>query len=119
MNLYIINFAGLIVIEMIVLWFWASKPKAIHTEGEAPIDIIVDGGVYTPARIEVDAGKAVTLRFLRKDPNPCAEKVMFDDLAIARDLPVGEAVEVTLNPEAGEYEFTCQMKMYRGALVVR
>lgn len=31
------------------------------------IDVIVDAGVYVPARIEVVAGKPVTLRFLHKD----------------------------------------------------
>jgi plastocyanin domain-containing protein len=84
------------------------------------IDVIVEGWVHTSARIEVAAGQPVRLRFLSKDPSPCAQKVLFDDLGVAADLPVGQPVELTLTPnEAGEYAFTCQMQMYRGTLVVR
>jgi len=115
----LVNIAGMLVIGLIVWWFWLSKPKT-QRAASGVIDIIVDGGVYTPARIEVVAGQPVTLRFLRKDPSPCAEKVLFDDLGIAADLPIGQPVELTLTPkEAGEYAFTCQMQMYRGAVVVR
>jgi plastocyanin domain-containing protein len=60
------------------------------------------------------------LRFLRKDASPCAEKVLFDDLGISADLPVDDTRDVVVAPDqAGEYEFTCQMRMYRGSLVAR
>ena len=113
------NIVGLVCIGLIVWWFWLSKPKA-QRAASGVIDILVDGGVYTPARIEVVAGQPVILRFLRKDPSPCAEKVLFDDLGIAADLPIGQPVELTITPrKAGEYAFTCQMQMYRGTLVVK
>lgn len=114
-----VNIAGILVIGLIVWWFWFSKPKALQA-ASGVIDVLVEGGVYTPARIEVAAGQPVRLRFLRKDPSPCAEKVLFDDLGIAADLPIGQPVELTISPKAsGEYAFTCQMQMYRGTLVVR
>jgi len=114
-----VNIAGLVLIGLIVWWFWRSKPKARHAAGGV-IDVLVEGGVYTPARIEVAAGQPVTLRFLRKDPSPCAEKVLFDDLGVSADLPIGQPVVLTLTPnEAGEHAFTCQMQMYRGTLVVK
>jgi plastocyanin domain-containing protein len=114
-----VNLAGLVLIGLIVWWFWLSKPKAQRATSRV-VDVLVDGGVYTPARIEVTAGRPVTLRFLRKDPSPCAEKVLFDELGVSADLPLGEAVFVFLPPpKAGEYAFTCQMQMYRGTLVVR
>jgi len=116
---WFINIAGVLVIGLVVWWFWLSKPKTQRAVSDV-IEIVVDGGVYSPARIEVAAGQPVRLRFLRKDPSPCAEKVLFDDLGIAADLPVGQPVELTITPkESGEYAFTCQMQMYRGALVVR
>jgi plastocyanin domain-containing protein len=115
----IVNLVGLVLIGLIVWWFWLSKPRA-QRAASGVIDVIVDGGVYTPARIEAAAGQPLHLRFLRKDPSPCAEKVLFDDLGIAADLPVGQPVEITVTPkQAGEYAFTCQMRMYRGTLVVR
>lgn len=119
MNLILVNLAGLVLIGLIVWWFWRSKPKSQRATSGV-IDVIVDAGVYTPARIEVTAGQPVTLRFLRKDPSPCAEKVLFDALGIAADLPIGQPVELTISSQAaGEYAFTCQMQMYRGTLVVK
>lgn len=119
MSVWIVDVAGLLAIGLIVWWFWLSKPKAQRATSDV-IEIVVDAGVYTPGRIEVVAGKPVRLRFLRKDASPCAEKVLFDDLGIAADLPLGQPVEITVTPkQPGEYAFTCQMQMYRGALVVR
>jgi plastocyanin domain-containing protein len=119
-NLAAINAGAIAVIALIVWWFWLSSPRARRESGSAPIDILVDNGVYTPARIEVPAGQPVVLRFLRKDPSPCAEKVLFDDLSVAADLPVDKPTEVEIAAaEPGEHEFTCQMHMYRGTLVVR
>ena len=120
MNIAIINLAGIACIALIVWWFWLSKPLARQVRGEAVIEILVDDGVYTPARIEVLAAQPVTLRFIRKDPSPCAEKVVFDDFGVTADLPVGKPEDVTVIPaKPGEYEFTCQMRMYRGTLVAR
>lgn len=120
MNPWIINLAGVVVIGLIVWWFWFSRPKARRVSGTGPIEIIVENGVYTPARIEVAAGQPVTLRFVRKDPSPCAEKALFDSLGVNADLPIDKPVEVIVTPpQPGEYEFTCQMRMYRGALVAR
>lgn len=120
MDMIVINLGGLALIGLIVWWFWLSRPRARHVSGAGPIEIIVDNGVYTPARIEVPAGQPVMLRFVRKDASPCAEKVLFDDLDINADLPLGKPKDVTVTPpRPGEYEFTCQMRMYRGTLVVR
>jgi plastocyanin domain-containing protein len=120
MSDWTIDVAGLALIGLIVWWFWLYRPQAARAGGSQPIEILVSDGVYTPARIEVAAGKPVTLRFLRKDPSPCAEKALFDSLGVSADLPVGKPLEVTVTPpQAGEYEFTCQMRMYRGKLIAR
>lgn len=119
MSAWAVNVAGLVLIGLIVWWFWLSKPRA-QRAASAVVDVIVDGGVYTPARIEVAVGRPITLRFLRKDPSPCAEKVLFDALGVSADLPIDQPVELTVTPAAaGEYAFTCQMQMYRGTLVAR
>ena len=120
MTAWTINLAGLGLIGLIVWWFWRYRPKAERAGGTQPFEITVADGVYTPARIEVPAGKPVTLRFIRKDPSPCAEKVLFDGLGVSADLPIGKPTDVIVTPpQPGEYEFTCQMRMYRGALVAR
>lgn len=114
----IVNLVGLSLIALIVWWFWIKKPQTLKASSDE-IKIIVENGVYTPSNIEVKLGKSVKLTFIRKDPSPCAEKVLFDELGISLDLPVDKPVSVTLTPEqTGEYAFTCQMKMYVGSLVV-
>lgn len=119
-NLLVINSASLLTIGLIIWWFWLSKTKARSESGTKPIEIIVDQGVYTPSRIEVPVGRPIILRFLRKDPSPCAEKVIIEAFNIAADLPVGEATDVVIIPKnPGEFEFTCQMQMYRGQLIAR
>jgi plastocyanin domain-containing protein len=115
----VVNALAIAAAAFIVWWFWLSKPKSARAQSGI-IEILVDNGVYTPARIEVPAGQPVTLRFIRKDASPCAEKVLFNDFSLGRDLPLNTPVDITLTPEApGEYAFTCQMQMYRGALVVK
>ena len=118
MQTLVVNVAGLALICLIVWWFWLSQPKARQVADDV-VDILVEDGVYSPSRIEVPAGRKIRLRFLRQDASPCAEKVLFDELGISADLALGQVTEVDVDAsEAGEYEFTCQMRMYRGQLVV-
>ena len=119
MAVMLVNVAGLAFIALIVWWFWLSRPAARRADAE-PVTVVVEDGVYSPARIEVPRGQPVVLRFLRKDPSPCAAKVIFADLDVSAELPIGEERELRLEPpQAGEYEFTCEMHMYRGSLLVK
>lgn len=113
----LVNLAGLGAIAFIVWWFWRARPRAVAPAADRPIEVVVESGVYAPAAIRVPAGRPVTLRFLRKDPSPCAAEVRFDALGVAAELPVGTPRDVTVTaPAPGDYEFTCQMRMYRGVL---
>ena len=115
---WIINLIGLILILVIIGWFWLSKPRAARQTAEI-VEVTVDNGVYTPAHIQVDQGSPLTLRFIRKDANPCAEKVIFTDLNIAADLPIDKPIDLHIpTDKAGSFDFTCQMQMYRGKLTV-
>lgn len=113
-----INLLGLLLIALIVWWFWIYQPKAIFANNNTAT-VIVDSGSYEPSRIQLTAGKSTTLRFLRKDASPCAETVIFENLGISEELPLNRAKDISIPPlGVGEYSFTCQMKMYRGELVV-
>lgn len=115
----LINVSGLMLIAAIVWWFWLSDPEAKRINDQL-IEILVEDGVYAPARIEIPANQSVTLRFLRKDASPCAEKVIFEQLDKSLELALSQPTELTLSiAEAGEYAFTCEMQMYRGSLIVR
>lgn len=113
-----INIAGLLLIVLIVWWFWVYKPaSASVTKNE--VVIVVENGVYQPARIKLPVNESVTLQFLRKDPSPCAEMVVIPDLEISETLPLNKPKTIQLPVlTAGEYTFHCQMKMYTGVLIV-
>ena len=114
----VINLLGLVLIGVIIWWFWLAKTQSVKANSQ-PIDILVNDGVYQPAHIEAVVGQPLTLRFLRKDPSLCAEKVIFADFDISADLPVDEYKELLIMPDKkGEFAFTCQMQMYRGTLLV-
>lgn len=116
----LINVSGLILIVAIIWWFWLSSVKAKTIDNSQLIEILVQDGVYSPARIEVSANKKFTLRFIRKDASPCAEKVLFEGIDKNLVLPLGQPVEIELSlPTSGEFAFTCEMQMYRGSLLVK
>jgi len=112
-----VNGLGLLFVVGIVWWFWLSHSGSV-VSGNI-IEIKVKDGIYQPANIEVKADQPLTLRFIREDATPCAEIVTFSELNISKSLPLDQGVDIEIrvkNP--GTYEFTCQMGMYRGKLVV-
>ena len=118
MTTLLFNLSGLLLIAFIVWWFFLAKPKAKKVVNDT-IDIIVKDGIYSPALIEAKQGSMLHLRFIREDTTPCSEIVVFDDFDVSAELPVNTPYEITLNlKEKGEFDFTCQMQMYRGKLVV-
>ncbi len=115
----IINLAGLLLIALIIWWFWLKHTRAEKVEANSVVEIKVKDGVYQPARIQVKVGQPVTLRFIREDASPCASMVVFGQFEVSGQLAVNKPTDIVLTPKAkGEFEFTCQMGMYRGKLIV-
>lgn len=121
----IINVIGLGLIGLVVWWFWLYKPnnhisKLANIKTGNIIEVLVKDGVYTPTYIYVEPNHPITLRFIRKDASPCAEIVNFTSLNISRQLPLDNPIDINIKIEKiGEYEFTCQMGMYRGKLIAK
>lgn len=117
----LLNALGLAVIVWIVWYFWLSEKKGVRAATAGGIQeafVRVKGG-YDPDTIVVESGRAVRLHFNRQETAACSERVEFRDFGISRYLPAGERVTIELPaPSPGEYEFTCQMGMLRGRLVV-
>lgn len=115
----LVNLSGILLITAIVWWFWMSTAEA-KKAGQQVIDILVQDGVYSPARIEVPLNQPFTLRFTRQDASPCAEKVIFAELEKTIELALKQPTEIEMTlPQPGEYVFTCDMQMYRGSLLVK
>lgn len=113
---------GLILIGGIAWFFWGPRKSgtraAITSSGYQEAMILVKGG-YTPDVIVVQHGKPVRFNFRREETAACSEMVVFSNFGKSARLPTGETVPVEFLPEKpGEYEFTCQMGMLRGKLIV-
>lgn len=118
-DIILVNLIALLLIIFVLWWFFGSKTKAKRMDANLPITILVKDGVYQPARIAVPAGKEIKLQFVRSDAAPCAEYVVFSKLNTSYRLPLNQKVEVTLPPlSESELDFTCQMGMYRGKIIV-
>lgn len=113
---------GLALIAGIAWFFWGPRRGGVRlsvaSSGYQEAMVLVKGG-YTPDLIIVEHGKPVRLNFRREEDAACSEMVIFADFGKSAHLPQGETVPVEFLPERpGEYEFSCQMGMFRGKLVV-
>ncbi len=121
MDKIIITAAGISTIAWIIWFFLFSKKEAFKasvTSGVQEVMIKVKGG-YNPDLIIAKAGKPLRLRFTREEDSSCTEMVVFGAFNKSAKLPPYEEVIVDLLPEKpGEYEFSCQMGMIRGKLIV-
>jgi plastocyanin domain-containing protein len=116
----LVNTIGILLVGLIIWWFWIYQSRGASTKMDNLIEIKVKDGVYQPAHIEAEINHPIILRFIREDASPCAESVVFGSLNISKQLPLHEPVDISLNiKKPGEYEFTCQMGMYRGKLTVK
>ncbi|WP_111978743.1 cupredoxin domain-containing protein [Algibacillus agarilyticus] len=114
----IVNILGVALIALIVWWFWLYKPVRTVVD-KSEIIIEVNGGVYSPASIQVPANQPFSLKFLREDQSPCSETLLIPSLDVSEQLKLGEITQINFtNLTPGEYVFHCQMQMYRGVLLV-
>lgn len=95
-----------------------SAPVAeVQTKG--PV-VEITGSGYKPDSVTAEAGKPVTITFVRRTEATCGTEVVFPDLKIEKPLPLNKPVEVTITPvKSGDLRFTCGMDMLRGKVVVR
>lgn len=96
----------------------ASAMSSNVASSAQPAHIVVKNG-YFPSRLEVPAGKPVTLELTREDRSGCTREIVFPTLGITRLLPTGANVriEIPASPE-GVIPFHCGMDMVRGEIVV-
>jgi hypothetical protein len=97
-----------------------ATPKPVPLIPAGAIAIRVTQHGYDPAKLEIPAGRAVTLAITRDGAPNCGSEIVFPVLAIRRKLPLGETVLVTLPAQPkSEIGFSCGIGMYRGMLVAR
>jgi len=118
----LVDVIGLGLIAFIVWFFWLVKAKGMRagvTGGGYQEQMVLVKGGYTPDVIVVEAGKPVRLNFVRQESASCSEMVLLPAFNKSAKLPEGETVPVEFLPkDRGEYEFACQMGMFRGKVIV-
>ncbi len=119
---FLVTVGGIALSFLVAWYFWFSKKKiaraALTGSGAQEALIVVKGG-YTPDLLVVQAGKPVRLKFNRQESAVCSEMVLFPDFDKSAKLPEGETVVIEFTPgKPGEYDFACQMGMFRGKLIV-
>ena len=118
----LVDVLGLGLIGFIVWFFWlvrASGVRAAVTSGGYQEQMVLVKGGYTPDVIVVESGRPVRLNFVRQESASCSEMVLLPAFNRSAQLPEGKTVAVEFLPkERGEFEFSCQMGMFRGKLIV-
>lgn len=118
----VVDLIGLGLIAFIVWFFWLKKAAGVRaalTSGGYQEQMVLVKGGYTPDVIVVDHGKPVRLNFIRQESAACSEMVLLPAFNKSAKLPEGETVPIEFMPSTpGEYEFSCQMGMFRGKILV-
>ena len=87
-------------------------------DGTQEVRVVVDRG-YAPSRIDLEAGVPTTLRFERREDDPCTEMLVSELWPSAHRLVAHGETPIRFTPERpGRFVFTCGMGMYSGELVV-
>ena len=118
----LVTVAGLAAAAFVAWFFWLKRTPGVRastvSDGYQEQMILVKGG-YTPDTIRVSAGRPVRLLFRREETAACSEQVVLADFGRSAQLPTGTVVPIEFMPgDPGEHEFTCQMGMIRGRIVV-
>jgi plastocyanin domain-containing protein len=122
---WIVVAAGLAAAAWVNWYFFLADRgivRAVAAAGSGPgaaqqVDIVIRGA-YSPATIQVAAGRPVRLVFDRQETASCSEEVVFPAFGVRKFLPAHEKTTVEVTPPTpGSYEFTCGMGMLHGRLI--
>jgi plastocyanin domain-containing protein len=84
------------------------------------VKISVGAHGFDPSAITVARGENVTMEFTRTEEKTCADKVVFPDIGISKDLPLNKPVAINVpTDQARRLTFQCGMGMYRSAVLVQ
>jgi plastocyanin domain-containing protein len=95
----------------------AEARAGMGADGVQEIAIASERGEWTPNVLRARAGVPLRLRVDVRDAHACATRVLVPDLKLDLALPArGEAALVIPAAPAGDYLFTCEMRMVKGVI---
>ncbi len=81
--------------------------------------IIVSKNGFTPQTISYKANNPLKLAFYRADKENCVDGIVFKDLNIKKDLPVGKVVLVDIpTDKKGEFNYSCNDGKLEGSITI-
>ncbi len=88
---------------------------AVAEDGKITIRATQSG--FEPSAIEAPTGEELTLEFVRDIEETCMDNVKFSALDLHEDIPLDEALTVTVTPEEGDaIEFACDHGMGKSTI---
>ena len=97
-----------------------GSPKPVVAASGAVIPVAADERGFTPAAVETQQGSKLTLRFTRTTDATCADKVVFPEAGIEKDLPLNKPVDVEVpTGKARTLGFQCGMGMFKASVLIR
>lgn len=111
------RFALTSAVGVLVLAAFAAGCGGGGVKERVTVEVTNEG--FVPKEIAAKVGQPITLVVTRKTDMTCAKQIIFADLGVEKELPMNEAVEVTVTPtKSGDLRFACSMDMIAGKLVV-
>lgn len=121
---------SLVASALVVLAFAAHSPAEAQTATKKPTQqvpkpavqkatVVINGG-YSPATLNVTAGRPVEITFVRKSAAGCDGELVIPGLKVNKALKQGEKTVVRFTPKKGQtVAFACGMNMYKGQVVAK
>jgi plastocyanin domain-containing protein len=97
-----------------------SSSAPVSSSGVQEIQLAVTDAGFEPAEVAVAKDRPIRLTVTRKTDQTCAREIVFKEIDLKKDLPLGQAVTIDLpaRPE-GTLHYACGMDMIKGSLVVQ
>ena len=98
----------------------SGGPAAAAGPVSGSVDVKADENGFSPSTITLKKGEAATLRFKRTTEETCADKVVFPELKLSKELPLNQVVEIPIDTkEQKTLGFECGMGMYKSKVVIQ
>jgi plastocyanin domain-containing protein len=98
----------------------ACDKKAEPAPRSGTIPITADDKGFTPNNVVLKKGEKSTLVFTRTSDKTCADKVVFPEINVSKDLPMNTPVSIDVPTEAPRtLTFQCGMGMFKSSVIVK
>lgn len=97
-----------------------GAPEPVLAIGDQVVLVVADERGFSPNAVQTQHGSKLTLRFTRTSNATCADKVVFPEAGIERELPLKQAVDIVVPTDrARTLGFQCGMGMFKSTVLVR